>query len=331
MNITKSALHIMHSMIYITLLFIPFNHIQAKTLEPVSGRSVDIDNIIPADVLARALLLSAEIELIQLELGEPKVKNIYEIVLDASPREVYFQALTSFKKTSRLLFEQTGAHGILPPAIDVRSIKPFHVWKIVNQSYEQILTVKKKLHIDEQIIEKEHPINTSPSDVFSQVILTNNQLNLLLKKRFHPSDSFQKINESVHLMAALLATTPSIRRIPPANVLVRRKTPRDVYDYLIKTRSILTEALKSYGIKYTQLNTNGITIRGSSDVYDLASLLAADLNYVHSLKLSASPAAKTYLSGNKTPSEVYQRVGILNQQLLAFQKLHERQPNWLNQ
>lgn len=330
-NVKKTVRHTIHLMICTFTLIAPFNSLQAKTLEPISGRSIDVEIILPADVLARAHLLFDEIELIRLELGKPKEHNALEPVLDASPREVYFQALTSFIKANRLLYEQTGDRDAIPSAINVKSIKPFHVWQMVNKSYEQILKVKNSLHINEQIIEKEYTIDTSPSDVFSQVVLTHKQLNALLKKQFYPSDSYQKINESIHLMAALLATVPSIKRIPLPEAFERRKTPSDVYAYLIKTRSILTKILNSSDIKFVHLKQDDKGIKGASDVYDLASLLVADLHYVHSLKLTASSPAKTYLVGNKTPSDVYQRVSILNQQLQTLQKLHQIQPNWLSQ
>lgn len=330
-NLKKIVIHFMPIIMCVISLAIPYNNLQAKTLEPISGRRIDIESILPADVLARTQLLLDEIELIRLELGKLKLDNTLEAVLNASPREVYFQALTSFIKANRLLYEQTGDRDILPPSINIKSIKPFHVWHMVNKSYEQILKVKNSLRIGEQIIEKEYPIDTSPSDVFSQVILTHKQLNVLLKKQFYPSDSYQKINESIYLMAALLATESSIKRIPSAEAFERRKTPSDVYAYLIKTRLILTKILNNSGIKFVQLKYDIKGIKGPSDVYDLASLLVADLHYVHSLKLAALAPAKTYLAGKKTPSDVYQRVSILKQQLLTLQKLHEMQPHWLSQ
>ncbi len=325
-NVKKN---ILLRMICVVFLLMPF-HLQADRLEPISGRRVNVEIILPADVLARAHLLSDELELIRLELGKPEFDDISEAVVNASPREVYFQALTSYIKANRLLYEQTGNRDSIPLMVDVKSIKPFHVWGMINKSYEQIVKVKNNLHIETKVIEKEYPIETLPSDVFSQVILTHKQLNVLLKKQFYPSDVYQKINESIHLMAVLLATEPSIKRIPSAKALERRKTPSDVYAYLIETRSILTKILNNSGIKFVHLKHDDKGGKVPSDVYDLASLLVADLHYVHSLKLKALLPAKTYLVGNKTPSDVYQRVSILKQQLLTLQKLYKAQPDWLN-
>jgi hypothetical protein len=316
----------------ITVL-IAFNKAQAKTLEPISGRNLDVESILPADVLARTNLLADEIDLIRLELGKPKIQNSSEIVINASPRDVYFQAQTSFIKANRLLYEQTGDRDVIPPVVDVKLIQPFHVWQMVNKAFEQILKVKKRLNINEQSVEKQYPKNSSPSDVFTRVVMNNRQLKALIKQQFYPGDSFRKINESIHVMAALLATTPSVKRIPLAYAFERRKTPSDVYDYLIKTRSILIKIMSNYKVIFAhfQNNNNATKDKDAGDVYDLASLIAADLHYVHSFKLTAAHPAKTYLAGNKIPSDVYQRVSVLNQQLQILQKLHETHPNWLNQ
>ena len=322
----------MNLMIGLITVILPLNSIQARILEPISGRSLDPDSILPADVLARIHLLSDELELIRLELGKPKTQSLSAKVVDASPREVYFQARTLFIKSNRLLYEQTGNRETVLSAININIIQPFHVWKLVNKSYEQILEVKMKLNINEKISEREYPFNSSPSDVFSQVIISNRKLNNLLKQQFSPGDVYQKINESIRVMAALLAATPSLKRTPLAGPFERRKTPNDVYTYLIKTRTILTDIMSHYGIKLArfQSDDSGTNEKDPNDVYDLASLLVADLRYMHSLKSTAKRPANTYLSGNKTPSDVYQRVSVLNQQLLTLQQLHETNPNWLN-
>ncbi|MFW5451771.1 MAG: hypothetical protein ACKE9I_09240 [Methylophagaceae bacterium] len=316
----------------IITVLLPLNSIQAEVLTPISGNSIDIESIVPADVLARAKLLSDEVNLIRLELGKPEVLTKAETVIDASPREVYFQAQTAFIKANRLVYERTGQRSTVPSEIDITTIQPFHVWQMVNQAYEQILLVKNKLKINQQEIEKPQPIYTSPSDVFAHVVSVNGQINALLNQQFSPSDVYQKVNESIHIMAALLATEPSVKRIPLASSFERRKTPTDVYQYLIETRVILAKIMANYDIHFAHIqNDNTRTrTRAPSDVYDLASLLVANLHYVHSLKLAVKPPAKTYPSVNKIPSDVYQRLSILHQQLLLFQKLHEHSPNWLN-
>lgn len=334
MILVKHSGHIItHIILCLITILILFNKAQAKTLEPISGRNLDVESILPADVLARTNLLSDEIDLIRLELGKPKIQNVSEPVMDASPREVYFQAQTLFIKANRLLYEQTGDRNVIPSIVEVKLIQPFHVWQMVNKAYKQILKVKKRLGINEQLLEKENTIDSSPSDVFERVIVTNRQINTLLTRQFSPADVFQKVNESIHLMAALFSTTLSVKRIPSASAFERRKTPSDVYNYLIETRTILTNILNINGIKFTKFQNydGGIWTKAPSDVYDLAALIAADLHYVHSLKSAAPPPAKTYLAGKKIPSDVFQRVSVLNEQLLTLQKLHEIEPNWLNQ
>lgn len=310
-------------------LLLPFNNAIAQILEPVSGHPVALNSILPADVLARAYLLSDEIELIRLELGRPEFNDAIEKVVNASPGEVYFQAHTSLVKVNQLLYELTGNKDPLPNTADIKSIAPFHVWKIINQAYEQVLKVKLSLQITEHVDEKKQSVDTTPSDVFSQVTLGNSELNSLLSQRFTPSDVYQKTTEAIHLMASLLATEPTVKRIPSPYRFERRKTPKDVYGYLYDVRSILINIMKYYDINFAEITAASDRDIKPSNVYDLASLIVANLHYVHSLKSAANSPSKVYPVARKTPSDVYQRVSILHQQLLIMEQLHELEPAWL--
>ena len=57
-----------------------------------------------------------------------------------------------------------------------------------------------------------------------------------------------------------------------------------------------------------------------SDVYDVASLLVAELAHLHRQFPDAEPPHETYYPGRKFPSHVYQRVGILESQLIELEK-----------
>lgn len=307
------------------------NQLHADILEPVSGRNVAIDSILPADVLARVQLLSDEIELLRLELGKPESHIEQTIVTGASPREVYFQAHASFIKANRLLYEQTGNRNASPALINVASIKPFHVWNMVNAAYEQVMQVKNARHISEQAVEQEQSIDTLPSDVFVHIVVSNNQLNNLLKRPFSSDDVYQEVNKAIHAMAALLATTSSVTRIPAATEFERRKTPTDVYNYLLESRQLLLKIMAHYDIKFASLkNSEKTSSRFIGEVYDFSALLVANVLYVHALKSTAQLPTKTYPVINKTPSDVYQRISILHQQLLSLEQLHQADANWLN-
>ena len=116
---------------------------------PISGRPVSLSGIIPADVLARTELLRNELEEIRVEMGKPKDEWVGGIASQASPHEVYFQALNLFLKANRLSLEMAGSMGIQPEIRGASAIQPFHIWMMVNEAYKRILVVKQELGISD--------------------------------------------------------------------------------------------------------------------------------------------------------------------------------------
>ena len=76
----------------LTILLASF-HTYAKdinTTAPISGRNpVNTQEMIPADVLSRVVLLHKEISLVREAMGKPKQAQVVISVSNASPREVY--------------------------------------------------------------------------------------------------------------------------------------------------------------------------------------------------------------------------------------------------
>ncbi|MBL1280096.1 MAG: hypothetical protein COA33_007485 [Fluviicola sp.] len=124
-------------------------------------------------------------------------------------------------------------------------------------------------------------------------------------------------------MAQLLVSFENIRSIPFESLLIRYKTPTDVYKRLLKCYTILKEIAKFSEHEFLEFKY----IKGSfrqkepSDVYDLSTLLIADISYLHTFRKGAHKSQKAYYSGFKIPSQVYQRVGILQTQLETLLKL----------
>ena len=124
-----------------------YGQVDAATPAPISGRPVAVEEITPADVLARIGLVRDELELIRFEMGEPLAQPKEIIVTDAFPREVIFQAFTLFGKSNQLGFEVTEARVSHLQISLPRDIQPYHVWRIVDGAYRRILAVKRELGI----------------------------------------------------------------------------------------------------------------------------------------------------------------------------------------
>ena len=77
-----------------------------------------------------------------MEIGKPKDVWVGGIATNASSHEVYFQALNLFIKSNRLSLELMGGMGIQPDINPTSTIKPYHIWLMVNEAYKRVLVVK---------------------------------------------------------------------------------------------------------------------------------------------------------------------------------------------
>ncbi len=313
------------------LIAINTNVVLAEIIPPVSGRLLTQEQILPADVLSRVQWVRKEIGLISKEIGKPEVAATDVSITGAAPREVYYWAETLYHKADRLAFELASTRGTKLQIVDATSLRPFHVWQNVDQALQSIQAVKTRLGIPEKIVEQESAKNTTPSDVFEALAQASHEINQLLIQRISPADVFQQVTVSVNTMAQLLGSLQENTRIPNPPKFERFKTPNDVYKRLLDCYDLLSKIAQLSGVKILKFTVpeQSRAIRTPSDVYDLASLIVSELAYFHEQKLNKKLSVKAYFPGYKTPSHVFQRVGILKTQLKTLQHYVNDHPNWL--
>ncbi len=320
------------------IVFVPettFGYPGEERPEPVSGRPVSVEAIIPADVLARVMLLHQELEAIRFEMGKPKDSRKTRMATNAQSHEIYFQALTLFLKSDRLALELTGSTGLRPRPVSPSGIRPFHAWKMVNAAYHRILTVKEELGITDSFSEKLQDSTTTPTDVGRAIVEANRQINLLLERRFSPSDVYQQVGVAIRYAASLLGQFPGATLMPKGPSLERGKQPGEVFLRLVECYGRLELIAHQSGIQVLHLDSDGaqrvvmdMEVR-PSDVYDMATLLVSDLAYLHAQVKDARPPGIVPFPGRKFPSDVYQETGILRAQLIALEQLVLANPHWL--
>ena len=83
----------------------------------------DLEFIDIPKVFVQVSLIHAELELLRFEMGKSTFKQNELVVKDASSREIFFQALTLFRKANRLSFEHTRFR-VAEPDIPKNTIKP---------------------------------------------------------------------------------------------------------------------------------------------------------------------------------------------------------------
>ncbi len=289
----------------------------------------DAPEITPADVYARMSRVHGDIELTRFVMGRPKIGGAEIAVTGVAPREVYFQAITMFRKANRLSFEQT-REVASTPELPAGDIDPGNVLAVVNAALERISYVKTRLEITTVPATQQPDPSKTPADVFRTIVQANRQLNLLLDERFAPSDVFQQVTRAVGYAARLRARFPG-DRIPEAPELVAGRQPRDVHRRLIGCFSVIRDIAAGSGLDILEFQTSDDHTEyvTPSDVYDIASLLVSELAYIHSQLDGAKSPRQVYYPGRKFPSDVDQRAGILEAQLLELRGLVAAHPDWL--
>ncbi len=283
----------------------------------------------PADVYVRVAETRAEIELIRFEMGRPRHARPEIAVSGIAPREVFFQVLTLFEKANRLGFEQTRTRAERPlePSTDPT---PADVLRVVDAALSRLRAVKADLGIVSNVSVPPVDPSKRPVDVFKSIVQANRQLSLLLVRRFSPSDVYEQVTVAIGYAARLRSLFPG-NRVPPAPAREAGKRPQDVYRLLIDCLNTVKLIAATSGLSIATLEASEEEIGAArpSDVYDISSLLVAELAFLHQQPGALDAPRPAYYPGRKFPSDVYQRAGQLKIQLDELQVLAKTRPDWL--
>ena len=286
----------------------------------------------PADVFVRVELVRSELEILRQELGRPRDERGDLKLTGAAPREVLFEALAMFRKSDRFCFERTGEQAMLPQPPPADQVEPAHVKAVVDVALTRIEQVKARLGITETGTAPARDDSKQPSDVLRALFQANRQLNGLLDQPFTPNDVYQLLTLSVGYATRLASRIPN----PPAIELPgfeRKKRPGDVYTRLWSCFGSLRKAITGSGLEMLELGKPPFEADAvaPSDVYDLASLLVAELVYLHGRAPDLEPPSTTdfYEVGHKVPSHVFQLAGLLENQVTALARAVEANANIL--
>jgi hypothetical protein len=290
----------------------------------------------PPDCYARAQLLAAEVELIRQEMGRPQDRRPAPVVKGAAPREVYFQALSLFRKADRLCYEITGDQlASIPHAPPIASIEPGDVLGVLDAAHREISETKARLGIHEDAKEPKRDASKTPSDVFAACLSVTRQLNLLLERPFAPGDVFQQVSLAVAYAGRLLAAFPNIDTTPDLPAFKRRQRPADCYDRIAGVVTNLQKVIARSGLNALQQapeRPGDVNEVVPGDVFDIASLALAEVAFLHAHQGDANPPYpfEANLPGRKLPSHVFQLAGVLESQVNALNKLVDKKPGWLS-
>ncbi len=269
----------------------------------------------PTDVYREVQAVADVVEQIRLHMGRPANTKPPIDVSGVAPREVIFQANTLCEKVDRLGFEMIHAVAEKPVVPD-RQIVPADVLRMVRFAHGQVRYITDELDMELAPSEPGPTESRTPTDVFKAIVQLNRQINLLLDERFSPSDVYEEVSLAIAYAANVRSRWPG-DRIPPAPDWEFGKRPADVMARLVRCLELVRSIAEHEDLHVLQLHLDESSFDSvaPSDVYDIAALLVAELAYLDRTLVEARTARKARYPGRKVPSDVYQRAGILLQQL----------------
>ncbi len=298
---------------------------------PIGPAAANETTIGPPQVFARVMKIQADLELIRNKMGKPQAGSPMLHISKAAPREVFFQALTLFQKANRLSCEQTRKRGKTPKTPQ-GNIRPSNVLAVVNAAWDRLRRVQTSLGIDTPSPDIAPDASKTPTDVFNAIVQTNRQLNLVLDQEFTPSHVLQQVATAVEYTAQLIRQFPKATARPSPPEFQPKKRPADVFNRLIHCTGQVQQIMRASGLAMLTLKThNAQNVKVTpSDVYDVATLLVAELAHLQRQLLNATEPPKVYRRQQRTfPAHVYQHAGVLEMQLHTLRALVDQRPAWL--
>ncbi len=280
-----------------------------NSLVPVSGRSGS--DIIPADVLARVNLVEAHLDAIRHYLGRPPAPNPAIVVHDASPREVFFAASNLRRRLASFELERLrqATPWREPPPQNVSSAD---VLKQVNRALTVVLRIRGALNIQTAVEEQPESDDVTPSQVMNQLIQVGGLVNNLLDTPATLGIIYTGITHAT-LIGLELHRVLTSKLMPDTPAWEPALTNEDAMKHLIACYELLRSV-------YTKLKMPLAEVRlvddlpryiSADDLSNLVALMIAEMVHLSSRVPGTERAPDPYPVGPKIPSDLVQRLRLL--------------------
>lgn len=245
-------------------------------------------------------------------------------VQNASPREVYFQALRLEKKIDRLNNEMTGTkeNGYQAMHTEAKSIAPKDVYVVVRRINRKIDRILAHINLKVTAEQQTASINTKPSDVYNKLIVLNEFVNALLDKRANASDVYETTMLSIfYLDEILLHLSPDLK-IEPKVQKYTNKTIIDVIEQQIIIIQKLKKIAKKNDLKMLDIQAikNCKKPPDLNELQELSYLILSEVEYLARIKHISLSHIQTYYPGKRYLSDIYQRNEVLIYKLEMLMK-----------
>lgn len=268
------------------------------------------------EVFLQAETIRLEIELLRKEMGYSPVAEQRLPISGIRLQEVWFMASTLYNRADSLTFELTRNH-YEAPSLPRGEIIPSDIMKVLSATLKRLREAKLAMGITEVVSFEEPESQKFSTDIFNTLIQANRLLNDLTEKSITDSDIYTQVTIAIQYSAILLSEYEDVLiRIPPEPPYQRFKASLDVFERLLQCLSITRGIYQNLGLSLLAIDPAAVSAMDVSreDVYHMAVVLVSQLDFLVRRR-EFDVDLKGYYPGRKIASDIYQRIGVLDQQL----------------
>ncbi len=269
---------------------------------------------------------SRDLERLRRFMGAPRIGEFNIGIHSSQARDLYFQTLTLWRKTDRLLFEISRVRAT-PPPTPTGELGTQDILANLREAHGILRQILRDLEVPG---EPATTIGQAPNqmDIFTVLLDLNRQADLLLERHFAPSDVYMEITLAIGYAARLLARYPEATRIPEEPPFEPNKQPSDVYQRLISCLRSINRIAQTLGFAVLDIDTRQTDMAQLTpgDVFVVASLVVSQLDYLYRRMGDDKPPPQAFYPGRKFPAHSHQRIGILHAQLQQLERFIATDP-----
>ncbi len=295
------------------------------------------DAITPPDVHQLARTIQEEIEVIRWHMGRPLEDRAPFRVEEVAIRENFGLAMNLWRKVNQLAIEVVGG-GEVPPVVMVPAggeYGPEHVYEVLDGVLDRLGEIRQGTEIVSaagmagDTPELEVDPSATPSDVFEVLFRCSQQVNRMLERQAQPGDVYQRVRQASFYASEILAAIGDPSPFPELEPREPGLRPLHVFGRLLDVFTHLDIAFDELGLRIVDLGGSAREFEGeitASDVFDVATLIVSELQYLHSRVPGARFPIQAEHPGHRWPSDVYQEAGVLSEQTLRIMRQAQTNP-----
>jgi hypothetical protein len=282
------------------------------------------------DLYARVLVARRELEELRRYMGYPKCAPTTIVVDNVSPREIHAMATVVLTSADRVGFEHTRQQSSQRrEADDVTSLDA--TLPVINEAIEHLRIIKQLYGLEPSSDEVPVYDDRTNAEVYAALVAADRQLNRMLDRPVESREVHRQVTIATLYAAKLLEQFNTTTPLPSPPEFEPNKNPTEVYARLLRCLKQVRQIASTMEVEMLTLEPSKEHLANvePGDVLELALVLTAQLEHLHSLVPEIDMPEEVYYVDRKFPSHVYQSAGTLEQQLAELTRAVRANPRWL--